>query len=222
MRKLTSSGFSLVELILFLVILMMIGGAGYFVYTSKNQTQKTLDTTSKAQNDAQKSETKYEITALPESETAGWLEYKAPAYSIKFADGWKIMKKQGSNDSFTAAENNSLKPTPGKTAVVEEYKQSGPGELIYGLYIDYEKDSTDRCGNSQDNKMVFKTKHGEDVYRTVTKGPGANLVEGDKNYYYCVQLSSNSRLNVSYTISGSMEDYSTSVEQVLLTVTPIQ
>lgn len=214
-------GFGTVEIILIVVIVALIGVVGWFVYKNHNKTTPSSTTTA---NTTSFTPTKTTTTPKSVDPTVNWLEYKATHYTIKFADGWVIMKKQSSNDSFFTTDNNDLKYKAGQKAVVKDYVQSGPGEFTYGFYIDYNDQSsnTGKCSGRTDLKLAFKTDGGNEVYtQTATGGDTtsdvSNLSKGDKYYGYCVQLG-NSTLVFGYTLAAGTENNSSTVEQVVKTV----
>ncbi|MDB5163620.1 MAG: hypothetical protein JWS12_237 [Candidatus Saccharibacteria bacterium] len=227
MKKLNSRGFSAVEGLLILVIVGIIGFVGWYVYKSNKDANKSLSNASQStissQTSTKKSETK---TAAPEKKVSdSWLEYKAPHYSIRFADGWTITKKQESNDSFFA-KNDDIKYKAGQKAVVKEYSTySGPGEFTYGFFMDYgaASSNTGKCSELPAYKLALKTDSGNDVYTDVESGDVAtntgaqSLVKGDKFYGYCVQLGA-SRLTFGYTVQSGAENVSDTIEQVVKTV----
>lgn len=224
--KTNQKGFSAVEIILVIVVVGLIGVVGFMVYknhnkTTSNSTATTTNTpaTSTAQPTAK--------TTTPKEISDDWLEYKAPHYSVKFADGWVITKKQGDGSGLFTTNNNDLTYKAGQKAVVKDYTPSGPGEFTYGLFIDYNDASsnTGKCTDYHTDSpltLAFKTDSGDSVYKqTATGGDGSpsasNLSKGDKYYGYCVQLGA-STLNLGYTLASGSKDNSSTIEQVLKTV----
>lgn len=77
MKRLHSDGFSVIEVLIVLAILILIGGAGFYVYKANNN--ETSDSNKKGQHSAQTDESTDEIS-VPE----GYKEYKNTQYKFSF------------------------------------------------------------------------------------------------------------------------------------------
>lgn len=221
MKKVTSVSFVPILGLLIFVLVVAGGIAAYAAYSSRNNEAANVTQQSQDQQTIQKETIDDGAnleTPQADAETEGWTKFEATGYSIRLADGWKIMKKEGSADSFFTTENGYLKFTPGQKAVLQEYAPDGPSEFVYGLYIDYSENLPSDCSGIEDMKASFKTEGGNVVYKSEASGAGSNRVEGDKTYFYCVQLSDASTLKVAYFLNSSLEDHHVTVERVVKTV----
>lgn len=61
MKKLNAKGFSPLHILLLIVMVGLIGGVGYYVYSSQKKTNTALDNAAKSQGEPQKSEKKEEV-----------------------------------------------------------------------------------------------------------------------------------------------------------------
>jgi hypothetical protein len=140
-------------------------------------------------------------------------------YDIRFADGWNITRKQGSEHSYAVTRNEDLAPEPGVPATLKDYEPGHNDEFAEGLFIDY---ASTNYGCNEDAKTVsFKTDSGLDVYADTATAtyPGEFGMQstGDKFYTYCVRLPDGA-VGFGYTIKAGSPDYSATVEAVIRTV----
>lgn len=221
MKKVTSAGFVPILGLLIFVLVVAAGIAAYAAYSSRNKEAANVAQQSQDQQTIQKETVDDSAgleTPVPDPETAEWTMYEAADYSMRLADGWKIMKKEGAADSFFTIKNNDLKFTPGQKAIVQEYAPGGPSEFVYGFYLDYSNNPQADCTELDEAKASFKTEGGSVVYKSEASGPGADRVEGDKTYFYCVYVSNASILKIGYFLNSSLEDHHATVERVIKTV----
>lgn len=115
MKKLTNKGFSSIETILILVIIVAIGGVGYWVYLSQKETKESL------------SESKYiktsKSSAAGDSKdngvSANWKRFESGkgAFSIKIADGMSGFKDTSSDfiivTTYKEGEQTNIKDVKG-------------------------------------------------------------------------------------------------------------
>jgi len=89
--KANQEGFSVVEIVLVLVVVGLIGAAGWFVWQSNNKTSnKSTDT---IQSTSTKSETPTPETAKAKNPYEGWLTYKSTLNSgltFRYPPNWKF------------------------------------------------------------------------------------------------------------------------------------
>jgi hypothetical protein len=112
MRKQTNEdGFSAVEAILILIVVAIIGFAGWFVWHSQQATSKTLDA---ANNSSAASSSKQSTTSKPSNQTqsdpyAGWKSYTLAnsKISFKYPSAWQLSDSSG--DGEHASDMVSLK-----------------------------------------------------------------------------------------------------------------
>lgn len=91
MKKTNQSGFSGVEGLLIIVIVAIVGFAGWWVYKSKNDINKTQQNTAQAAGDAQKAAPKMVATKPAATDpTADWTPYsnKGGKFSLKYPKTW--------------------------------------------------------------------------------------------------------------------------------------
>lgn len=110
-RKKLQSGFTLVEDLLIILILVIVGFAGYHVWdrqSSKDQTAKKSATTSKTDKNTQRST----------DNTAKWLTFSPEdrSYQIKLPDGWRFDYNPTDKLLYVSTEN--MKDTNDIQAVV--------------------------------------------------------------------------------------------------------
>lgn len=199
-------------ILLVLLILITAGlafSAAYFWQQSKNDNlsaQLSIANAKVADLEKQTTQEQAAATVTETNKTADWLTYTASGYTIKLADGWIVMKKQGDSNSLIGS-NSNLKYIPGTKAIVKDYATTGSGESKYGLSVDYAAGG-EKCNDTSvytGYKLAFKTNSGSDVYSFTQTGNGSgayNLKQGDKEYDYCVQLSDNTKLVISYRVAS--------------------
>lgn len=213
------SGFSAVEAILVLVAVVILGFTGWFVWNSQKSTDKTLSQTGTSTAPEAK---KTEATSKAESETAGWLLYKAPGgeYTVRLADGWKLNHCNGSALLYTHTHTD-VTPQPGTKAVVTNIDcGSDGGGDGFGISF-YEKISEITPDFAQTGS--FKTAAGDTVkvYSQVedSEGGGLGAVEKGGTYFiYVITKSPTKNVHASYGVNpGQVDDHAT-VEKVLKTV----
>lgn len=211
MHKSDQRGFGPVGILLVILVLIGVVGVGYYV---KDNSKPTKIFPAPAAKTLEKS-------VLGEEEK-NWLQYTAPGYKIRLADGWVISNKQNDKAAFSTTKNEDLSYKKGVKAIVNDYVPTGPGEFDYGFYLDYSKlTNSDSC-NTVDgiSRPIYQTVGGHDVYVSVSKpikDDGA-LLAGDKSYFWCVDISTVGKVSIGYIISSSMQDYSEIVDRVVRTI----
>lgn len=84
-------GFTVVEGLLILAIIAVIGFAGWWVYKTRNDTNKTLTNTAQGAGEAQKTQAKTTPTTPKKVDpTADWITYSSAEgrYSLKYPKNW--------------------------------------------------------------------------------------------------------------------------------------
>lgn len=217
MQRSKNHGFSVVEIILVVVVIAVLGFVGWRVYDARQDkdakdSKNTSTTTPSAtpSNNSPEDESKKDSNS-----TADWLHYEAPEYSINFADGWTVYKKESSQNSFYSIKDGDLKYVPGQKAVVKEYSASDASEPTFGFFMDYSAPASTPHNCTADSTLKltsYKTDDGSLVYASAVSSPN------QKVYSYCVQFSNNAELQVGYSIPLNAEDHSATVERVIRTV----
>lgn len=110
-----SRGFSTVEVLLIVLVLVLLCSAGWYVY-SKNQ-----DKTNDGEISNPKSSTSSKVSDDKNNldKTKGWFIYEAPdkKYSIKLPDGWKLKVADGGSSPY-AISAQDISSTAGAAATV--------------------------------------------------------------------------------------------------------
>ena len=84
MIKLNSKGFGAIEALLIVVIVGVIGGSGYYVYTSQKKTNTALDNAAKSQDEPIKNTKAPTKTAQTADPYEGWKTYGNAKYGISY------------------------------------------------------------------------------------------------------------------------------------------
>ncbi len=87
MRQTNARGFSSIKLLLFLVVVGIIAGTGYFVWRAQNKTSSTLSNTAKTPIEPQKTPKKTEPVT---DETKDWIAYTSPkgVFYLRYPTTW--------------------------------------------------------------------------------------------------------------------------------------
>lgn len=88
-KKLNQAGIAGTAILLVIVLVLAVGGVGYYVWSAKKSTDKTLSDSAKGAGDATKSEKKATDKAAPDP-TAEWATYssKEGEFSFKYPKTW--------------------------------------------------------------------------------------------------------------------------------------
>jgi hypothetical protein len=214
MKKLHEKGFTVAEGLLLFVIVAMIGGTGYYVYS-----RIVNDDSSKPSGDTSQVDNKSEDT--PEADvTAGWLLFAAPngKYKIKLADGWVLQTFNG--ESYLYNFDNELAIVPGKTATVSDI--TGGRDYYKGLVMGFtSKEHLGDWSLRGDKQAPLKTIDGRtiDVYHFVQDNPEPMLDVPYKGQEYTyVVTADNGSFIVRYSFAPEDTDHHAVVEKVVKTV----
>lgn len=90
MKKLNQKGIAGTLVLLILVLVLAVGGVGYYVWSAKKSTDKTLSDSAKGAGDATKTEKKKAAEKAAPDPTADWATYssKEGEYSFKYPKTW--------------------------------------------------------------------------------------------------------------------------------------
>lgn len=133
MKKLNSKGFGIVEILLVILLVFLVGGIGYYVYTQA----KNNDETSTPSSDVSgKIDKEVEPDLAAKDETANWLLYEPPGkeYKIRLADGWQLHRFQ-ENSGIFAFTMKDLAYKKGTKATVVEEMGGRDGSVSFSLYF---------------------------------------------------------------------------------------
>src|SRR5215472_14324706 len=116
MRKLykNEAGFSTVEALLILVVLVVIGAAGWFVYKDhhKTVTADKVNTSSSSKQAASSTSTSNTMSTQPANPYTNWQTYtdtSGSGFSVKYPSGWQSNPQSKAWAwTFTEKSNNQL------------------------------------------------------------------------------------------------------------------
>lgn len=214
--KKNQKGFSAVEILIVLAVLLIVGGGGYFVWSRANTNKETPDTASNTQVESEEP-TSQENEQV--DETASWLLYasKNNEYKIRLADGLTFLKVDDESPHLTIY-TDSLTTKAGTKATVEE--QQGGRDGVIGMYVNYFANGTETKGFG-DKQTSFKTNTGQNVdkylYLQETEPEGIGLDKGGKEYTYYIS-SDSADLTVTYGIAPDGTEDVELVEKMVKTV----
>ena len=219
MKKLDTKGFGAVEAILILVILGVIGGAGFLVYRSQNETKTTLDNAVNSQGETEKSE-ESNASQLPKNdETASWSAFtpNSKSYTIKLPDGWAFLHQ---NDECDCLLTKSMIFKKGTPATIETSKGGRDG--FTGLFI--ATDDKDRAserfnsGHQKTGTVKIGDLEGDKYFYEQTAEPtGLGLSKGGKTYSYYIPKG-NRFIYISYSVELGQQNNLELVEQAIQTL----
>lgn len=248
MKKLNNKGFTAVEGLLIFVVIAIIGGAGWYVWHSRQEADKSLNNAA-SQNYADpdkvtnfdeckklkssKIQESYPAVCVTSSgkkftdtsdQTVNWTQWKAPdsTFNMRIPDGWNMVQN-GPNSPYLQITDNKLEITPGtkgKYEVSPGYGKDYDSGLF--LYTMNEPADFDLNVKSYTKQTSLKTKNGLEIKKyTFTQkedSQGIGLKKGGKAYSYGIFAGKNV-IYCNYSVQADQTDYHTNVEAALSTVT---
>jgi hypothetical protein len=216
------TGFTAVEMLLCLIIVILITFVGYYIYNSQKNTDDINKNISTAATATIPKTVKK--TAPVTDETASWLLYTSPGkeYSLRLADGWKFTRYQAGT-TINSNNDANLAPINGRKAVVEQI-EGGKGGVDTGLSVFFAT-SLDQVHTTEYTAIVgFKTSGGLEVKaykQTITTAPVAetSTVKGTVAYKYVIAKSDTKIIMLDYAFNPGEADYHAIVEQAIKTLT---
>jgi antitoxin component HigA of HigAB toxin-antitoxin module len=216
MKKLYQKGFSALEVVLIIVIVGLLAGVGYFVYKSKNETNKSLDNTSSNVSHLQE-KAKEDKQATEED---SWLLFTSEkkTYSIRVPDGFKAISHYG-NLYVMTDENLTYKK--GTKATVQTVNEGGwDGAVPFALY--YPEQNADQIVREGTQQGTIKTNQGltaaKYIYNQTTEPEGPGYQKGDKAYLYYFDKDGK-YIQISYVVSSGDTDQHELIERQIKTLT---
>lgn len=237
-------GFTLLHILLTLLAISLIAGTGWYVWQAKNKKSDSAQNSSAnnqtaavdsfesckaAGNPIQESYP--EVCAAKDGksypnpaqvkEEDFWLLYEPPGKEFMFrvADGWKLYKKQDSNESFFS--RTSLALQLGTKGEVLPFQSFGHGEGGCGLYWDWAKLSQqgyDEAVARSDEYYTDKitTSSGLEVKKSA--GPGQGLYDASTKVYGYFLAKNLQTIYIGYAVCAGEPDHHEVVERVIKTI----
>jgi hypothetical protein len=133
MKRLNTNGFSALELIIIVVIVGLIGGAGYYVNSSREGADRGRDDATKSQSEPQAAENKEGTkTADNKDVAAGWTVFtSSKGWTMKIPDGWILTTGLTSEGLITYGSELTYKP--GTPAVIGKQDGGRGGPFLYSV-----------------------------------------------------------------------------------------
>lgn len=216
MKKLAQKGFTVVEGLLIVVILGIIGGVGYYVYsqTKNNDNLAQKSDSGAAESGGTKSDT-------PKDETADWLLYEPPGkeFSTKLADGWALTTYN--NVPYLYNFTNQLAIVPGQKATVTDVQGGRDFATAFGIgYITNEQmaESSPQRGTKSASLKAADGKEVEVYHFTQdNQDPMLDVPYKGQEYTYLVR-GSKGMVRIVYSFGPNDTDYHKEVEKILPTI----
>ncbi len=223
--------------VLFLVILGIVGGAGWYVLKANKNIDKTNAGTTKSSTTQENKQpvgiktgtaqvTEQGTVSKPHTapaEVADWLLYEVPSkeYKLKLADGWKLDRQSSAsvggqpiNSMFTL--RNDLAILSGTRATVNEIE--GGRDSDTGFSISFQDKSYTSRGTKLESLYTYE---GKEIVRysfLQTQEPtGLDIPKDGKDYTYSIKGKSG-YVTCYYGIAKEDVDYHENIEKVLQTV----
>lgn len=206
-----SQGFSLLEIILTIAVIVLIGTVGWMFINN----QKTDSTKVDSSSDTFDTKAKTQQSSKNTNKSANWLTWQPEnkQYSIKLADGWNVYLKQGAEASFYVTDGIELKPGI-KAKVHTTSHEIAPCDNAVLNYMNYTYPSEWYTGEEE----TFKTNSGLNVKKTIVlpSDGSQGIPSTDTSYHYVISTTDKSVV-ISYTKCENSTDYHDLFEEVVKT-----
>lgn len=215
MRKTNQKGFGIVEVLLLIVLMGLVGGVGYYVYSQS----KKNDTESKTQVGVTTEKPATEKAPAVTDETADWLLYESPGkeFSIRLADGWVLERYQKLAPIYAAESSNIVLKNGTKAKIVEVDGGRDFNYVAFGLWY-YDAQDLNTVGTMQ---KTFKTDQGLNVekyyYKQLTEPDGIGLPKGTEEYNYYIK-SGEKYVGINHDVIPGQTEQTVLVEKVIKTL----
>lgn len=211
------SGVGAVELLLLLVIAALVGGTGWYVWQTKQRTDKAAIVTPSSNG-------KQKPAGQATDPKTGWLRYTTPGgeYSITLPDGWSLTRFEKLPHLF--GYTNDLGVQPGKLARVTEVS-SGRDGMTTGLVVVY--DVPKNISDTREGAVKTPSFYTDDgllveVHRYIEEVGGnflGDLPQGTREYTYRItQVANGHILQVTYLCPPDGPDHYEVVETAVKTI----
>jgi hypothetical protein len=225
MRINNQQGFSVVLVLAVVVVLGLVGAAGWYIYKSQNKNQQEVvaDTAEQSEN------LEEDIDKVPEETQAD--EQKEPVvingpnyksvnnkYSLVLPNGWKLYGSPD-NDNLIAFDANDIKPdkdAPGTVTIL-----SGGRDGTVAFYLIYDYKSGENAYLSPDLKVTktYTTNNGVKVTKSTryqTKKPeGQDIPIGTREYSYML-TKDGENIRIVHQVLPGETDQSSNIEELIV------
>lgn len=210
-------GFGIVQVLLFIVLVGLITGTGFYIYKAQQNTNKSLDSANKTLDDlAEDKQTKPENKVKEED---SWFLYEPSdkAFSVRIPDGWTGVALY---DNLYVRNPANMVYTQGTKAQIEVLEDGGwDGASPFSLY--YPKQNGDQIVREGAEQDALKTGAGLSVrkfiYTQETEPDGIGYQKGSKVYSYYFD-SDGKYLQVSHVVAPGETDRHEIVERLVRTI----
>jgi hypothetical protein len=219
MKNFNQKGFSFLYVFLLVVIIGLISGTGYYLYTANKQAGDDLNKADQQYRDAQ-SRNFEKSGSSSADETKEWLLYTSPGkeFNVRLADGW-VLERYQKYSSVYQLDNTKLALVEGVKAVVDEVQGGKDGGA--GLFISYADQNLEQVVKTGTKQTSLKTNDGieiEKYYGVTGEGEGIGPPTGSLEYNYFIYKGNNAVISVFYSVAPGATDYHELVEKVVKTV----
>ncbi len=187
-KNLNKQGFTVVEVLMILLVVVIVGAIGWYVWRQRNLASQNAASDSARSSEQQsttsskKEKTKTTTTTTSDA-SADWNSYKSKTggFTIKVPDGWKLTAINGWLYGHQDSDVVDKSGTDGKVTETE-FGWDGPSALTVMADSKYASQLVDgdKQGTITSNSGVVFTKYYQLVSETVQMGP----TKGDKIYTY--------------------------------------
>lgn len=207
MKKLNVKGFGAVEGLLIFVVLGIIGGTGWYVYSSQKQTVTEPDNTIQSQTKAQS--TDFSLTTRLTS-----LNNK---FSLLVPDGWKFVNDTELDYAYATDMNYKS----GEAGIIDnEFGHRGGGFTKTSWVIQYSKDELKNYfdGSKSDGTLKLNDNKVAKRYMDVITDDELGIPDGSKSYGYQLDYSGGT-IVIRYLVNPTDLDQRDLVEASIKTLT---
>jgi hypothetical protein len=226
MSNSNEKGFAAVEAIIIVIIVGLISGTGWYVY-SKSDSKKANNTIATNANSANQAG-----SATPNPETVDWYKYESTnkAYTIRLANGLNFTTYQVRNvEDLGLYTINELAVGAAIKATVDESKKENESFFGDGLSMDITFNGSGGPEPDGERFTSFKTEQNKTVngYKFEQDETGANtkILTGAKVYTYLINGNSNAAegdsvayFTATYIVDANKEGNLSLLEEMLKTV----
>lgn len=220
MKKLNSKGFTVVEAIIVLVVLGIVGGGSWYVWSKQNKTQAPSDNTNTSQTNQVTSDATPQTKTEP---TVHWLlsfTSQNNKFSVSIPDGWKLTQTEG-YDMIYAWNASEIVYKDGTTGEVATTSGGRDGSSIaFSMYLDPKSGESVMPPESR-KISTYMTESGitVDKYtRTQTKVPeDMDIPKGTTEYQYILRLN-DKQIRIVHDVLVGETEQTKIIEQMIATV----